>query len=132
METTASLAATPGRSLDPAAGRLNANQTDVSRRAQGNGVHGVTFDAAREARPVVTLVLRLWPVGPPHRPRAVRYQATHVQSGEAAYFQTLECLAQHVEHVAEHLLLRASHRPPIEFPLRRVEPPANTSEDPNP
>ena len=92
---------------------------------------GRDVDAAGRARPVVTLVLRLWPTGPPHQPRAVRYQATHVQSGEVAYFQSLECLAQHVEKFSEQLLRRAPRRRPIEFTLQRVSPPATGSEDRN-
>jgi hypothetical protein len=61
----------------------------------------------------------------------VRYQATHVQSGDVAYFQTLDCLAQHVEHLAEHVLLRSTRRPPIEFPRRRVERSVKPTEDPH-
>lgn len=55
-----------------------------------------------EAPPVVTLVLRVWRAGPPHgSAKGFRYEATHVQTGDVAYFRSLEGAAQHIRCLVE-------------------------------
>jgi len=54
-----------------------------------------------ETRQVVTLVLRLWRTGPGGPLAALRLQATHVQTGDVAYFWTIEGLSQHIERLMQ-------------------------------
>jgi hypothetical protein len=71
----------------------------------------------------VTLVVRLWLDGSPQRSQGFRYEATHVQTGEVAYFRTLENLVQHIERLREQLLASpAPLRAPIEFPSPHQRP----------
>jgi hypothetical protein len=66
---------------------------------------------------VVTLVLRLWKaeIGGPSPSGALRLQATHVQSGEVAYFRTLESMAQHIERLTHRLTVDAANQEPIDL-----------------
>lgn len=56
---------------------------------------------------MVTLVLRVWRADPP-RGTVFRYEATHVQTGDVAYFRSFESAAQHIRRLVERL--------PIQFP----------------
>ncbi len=60
-------------------------------------------ETQRQSQQVVTLVLRLWPVGPAGERRTVRFQATHVQTGETVYFRDVEGLTEHIERLRERL-----------------------------
>ena len=54
--------------------------------------------------PVVTFVLRLWRAGGMREPAAFRYQTTHVQTGDVAYFGTIDSVMHHVQRLTEQLL----------------------------
>jgi aryl-alcohol dehydrogenase-like predicted oxidoreductase len=74
----------------------------------------MTFGATSAARPLATLVLRLWLAGTNQQPETCQLQATHVQTGEVTYFRTIEGLAQHIERLAKQLAAGATtHQPPI-------------------
>ena len=74
----------------------------------------MTFGASSAARPLATLVLRMWLAGTSREPESCQLQATHVQTGEVTYFRTVEGLAQHVERLARQLAAGATaHQPPI-------------------
>jgi hypothetical protein len=66
--------------------------------------------ASTESQPLITLVLRMWPGGEQRRSEGFRLQATHVQTGEVAYFRTIEDVARHIERLAYSLI-----RPPIDL-----------------
>lgn len=51
-------------------------------------------------RSIVTIVLRMWRARTHNDRAALNFQVTHVQTGEVAYFRTLESVSQHVERVA--------------------------------
>lgn len=51
-------------------------------------------------RSVVTIVLRMRRSRSFNDRAALNFQITHVQTGEVAYFKTLESVSQHVERVA--------------------------------
>jgi hypothetical protein len=80
----------------------------------------MSFDAQSGARQVITVVIRLWAIGSPGQSQELRLEATHVQTGEVAYFTTTDGVARHVERFARRLrhaalnppidLLRAAHR----------------------
>ena len=59
---------------------------------------------------MITLVLRLWHAEEHRRSAGFRVQATHVQTGEVAYFLTIEDVAHHLERLADGLI-----GPPIDF-----------------
>ena len=61
----------------------------------------MTFSAPSETRHLVTLVIRLWRAGPGGSLAALRLQATHVQTGDVAYFWTIEGLSQHIERLMQ-------------------------------
>ena len=65
---------------------------------------------------VVTLVLRAWRTGSPHE-SAYRYEATHVQTGEVAYFRSLNSAARHIQCLVERANEDASARAPLQFPV---------------
>jgi hypothetical protein len=65
---------------------------------------------SRGSKPLITVVIRLWQDGSPHQPEEFRLQATHVQTGEVAYFRTVEDVAHHIDGLAHALI-----RPPINF-----------------
>jgi hypothetical protein len=67
-------------------------------------------DVLGEPRPVVTLVLRIWPVGPTHQSEVLRLEATHVQTGEVAYFRTIAGVADHIER-----LIQVRTKPPLDL-----------------
>lgn len=62
---------------------------------------------------MVTLVLRVWRADPPRR-TVYRFEATHVQTGDVAYFRSFESAAQHIHSLVERL--------PIQFPATRGAP----------
>jgi hypothetical protein len=66
---------------------------------------------------VVTLVLRLWRAesGGTSPSGALRFQATHVQSGEVAYFRTMEGVLQHIERSTHRLTVGAANQQPIDL-----------------
>ena len=65
--------------------------------------------------PLVTVVLRVWRAGPPSR--SFRYQATHVQTGDVAYFRSLENAAQHMRCLVERVNANSgTGRTPLQFP----------------
>jgi hypothetical protein len=65
--------------------------------------------------PLVTLVLRVWRAGTPSR--SFRYQATHVQTGDVAYFRSLENAAQHMRCLVERANdANTTDRTPLQFP----------------
>jgi hypothetical protein len=70
----------------------------------------MSFGALSESHPPVTVVLRMWPAGSSHQSQAFRLQVTHVQTGEVAYFRTIECVAHHIER-----LIQTGTSPPIDF-----------------
>jgi hypothetical protein len=70
----------------------------------------MSVGAPSEARPLVTLVLRMWPAGPRHQSETFRLQVTHVQTGEVAYFRTTEGVALHIER-----LIQTGTSPPIDL-----------------
>jgi hypothetical protein len=43
----------------------------------------------------------------------VYLQATHVQTGDVAYFRTVDGVAQYIEGLAKRLAARAASQPPI-------------------
>jgi hypothetical protein len=72
-------------------------------------------NSAEAEAPLVTLVLRVWQAGPPHR--SLRLQATHVQTGEVAYFRSLDRAAQHMRCLVESLnSAGAPDQEPLQFP----------------
>ena len=73
----------------------------------------IPSSASETAPAVATLVVRLWRAGPPHQPQPVRYQATHVQTGDVAYFASLKGVMHHVQHLADQLLASQAGPPPI-------------------
>jgi hypothetical protein len=73
--------------------------------------------SAAKASPVVTLVLRVWRTGLPHgSSNPFRYEATHVQSGDVAYFRSLDAAAQHIQCLVERATPSQPGQAPIEFP----------------
>ena len=68
-----------------------------------------------DVQPVVTLVLRLWRAGRCD----FRYQATHVQTGEIAYFRTIAAVLGYVDDLSDRLSPRAREAP-LRFPTRRT------------
>lgn len=66
-----------------------------------------------ETRPLLTLVLRLWQAGTANQSQALHLEATHVQTGEVAYFRTVEGVVLHIERLAQQLTAGATGRPPI-------------------
>jgi hypothetical protein len=70
----------------------------------------MSFGALREPPALVTLVLRIWPVESPRQGETFRLQATHVQTGEVAYFRTIEGVANHIER-----LIQTGTMPPIDL-----------------
>jgi hypothetical protein len=62
--------------------------------------------------PVVTFVLRLWRAGGMREPAAFRYQTTHVQTGDVAYFGTIDSVMHHVQRLTEQLLSESTPHPP--------------------
>jgi hypothetical protein len=81
----------------------------------------MTLDPAERAAAAVTLVLRVWRAGPPHG-STFRYETTHVQTGEVAYFRNLERAAQHIRWLIERASPKpTSARAPIQFPIRNQE-----------
>jgi hypothetical protein len=75
----------------------------------------MTFGAPGAARPLATLVLRLWLAGTTRQSGAFHLQATHVQTGEVTYFRTIEAVAQHIERLAKQLATGAPSQPPIDI-----------------
>jgi hypothetical protein len=73
----------------------------------------MTFGATSAARPLATLVLRLWLPGQGGRPQVLYLQVTHVQTGEVAYFRTIDGVAQYVDGLAKRLGIHAAGQPPI-------------------
>ena len=73
----------------------------------------MTFGATSAARPLATLVLRLWLPGQGGRPQVLYLQVTHVQTGEVAYFRTIDGVAQYIEGLAKWLASRTAGQPPI-------------------
>jgi hypothetical protein len=69
-----------------------------------------------DVQPVVTLVLRLWRAGRCD----FRYQATHVQTGEIAYFRTIAAVLGYVDDLSDRLSPRAPREAPLRFPTRRT------------
>jgi hypothetical protein len=70
----------------------------------------MTLGASSESQPLITLVLRMWQGGPHRESEGLRLQATHVQTGEVAYFRTIEDVAHHIDRLAHSLI-----RPPIDL-----------------
>ncbi len=61
------------------------------------------------AQPLITIVVRLWRSGQ-RQSQGFRLQATHVQTGEVAYFRTVEDVARHIDRLADSLV-----KPPIDL-----------------
>ena len=66
----------------------------------------MTLGASNDSRLLITLVLRIWDGGPHRQTARLRLQATHVQTGEVAYFQTIEGATHYIERLA-HGVIRA-------------------------
>lgn len=62
------------------------------------------FETSRRPRNIITLVVRLWPPGSAGERHGYRYQATHVRTGEVAYFQSDEGLIGYLEHLREQVI----------------------------
>jgi hypothetical protein len=76
-------------------------------------IHG----SADKAPPVVTLVLRVWRTGLQHgSSNPFRYEATHVQTGDVAYFRSIDRAAQHIQCLVERTTPTRPVLTPIEFP----------------
>ena len=73
------------------------------------------FAPPSETRHVVTLVLRVWRAAPGGPLAALRLQTTHVQSGDVAYFRTIEGLTQHIERLMQQLTNGAASQAPIDL-----------------
>lgn len=80
-------------SIHPEAGQL-------PERAQAKP--GRRLDGSDDAGPLITLVIRLWRGATP----GFRVEATHVQTGEVAYFRTIDAVAHHIDRLAHALLRR--------------------------
>src|SRR5262249_29250829 len=92
------------------------NATRTSECTEDTGER-MMLGSADETPAVVTLVLRVWQTGSPQRTsNAFRYEATHVQTGDVAYFRSLESAAQHIRCLVERAHTRGPVQPPIEFP----------------
>jgi len=78
------------------------------------------FNSAGETTAVVvTLVLRVWRAGPSHEAAdEIRYETRHVQTGEVAYFRSLEGVAQHLRCLVDQVSAGALGPRPIQFPQR--------------
>src|SRR5689334_11670295 len=74
----------------------------------------MTQNSADAEAPLLTLVLRVWQAGPPHR--SFRLQATHVQTGDVAYFRTLDSAAQHMRCLLKNLNSDEAAQQPLQFP----------------
>lgn len=71
----------------------------------------------RRAAPVITLVLRQWRAGGTLEPGAFRYQTIHVQTGDVAYFRTIDSVMRYVQRLTERPATEsASHAPIPLFP----------------
>lgn len=75
--------------------------------------------SADEAPALVTLVLRVWRTGPSHR--SFRYEATHVQTGDVAYFRCLDGATQHIRCLVERVSANRSTRTPLQFPSQSTD-----------
>jgi hypothetical protein len=75
----------------------------------------MTFGAPIETRHVVTLVLRLWRAAPGGSLAALRLQTTHVQSGDVAYFRTIEGMTRHIERLMQQLTTGGAGQEPIKL-----------------
>jgi hypothetical protein len=78
----------------------------------------MSLEVSRDAS-VITLVLRAWLASPPTQPRQLRFQATHVQTGEVSYFGTLDGVADYVKQLSDELVPRTPSQLPIDFSQRR-------------
>ena len=70
----------------------------------------MTLATPSGARPVVTLVLRVWLENQTQESAGLRVEATQVQTGDVAYFRTLEGVSHHIER-----LIQIEAKPPIDF-----------------
>jgi hypothetical protein len=70
----------------------------------------MSLDSVADQRALVTLVVRIWPVEPTQQSETFRLEATHVQTGEVAYFRTIEGIANHIER-----LMQAENTQPIDL-----------------
>jgi hypothetical protein len=75
----------------------------------------VTLGTTPETSSVVTVVVRAWVASPPTQPRVLRYQATHIQTGQVNYFETFDGVARYVDRLSERLVPRAQPEPPIDL-----------------
>jgi len=66
----------------------------------------MTCSTRRGPRKIVTLVVRMWPEGPPDAPsdKKLRCEATHVQTGEVVYFRNAGDLVQYIDSLSTSLL----------------------------
>jgi hypothetical protein len=71
----------------------------------------MTFGAPGDSRQVVTLVVRLWAIGPPNQSQELRLEATHVQTGDVAYYRTTDGVARHLEQLVKRLAETAAKAP---------------------
>ena len=73
--------------------------------------------SADRAPTMVTLVLRVWRTGLPHGSSdPFRYEATHIQTGDVAYFRSIDGAAQHIQCLVERSTADRPGQTPIEFP----------------
>jgi hypothetical protein len=70
----------------------------------------MTLATPSAARPLVTLVLRVWLQHPAPDLPELRVEATRVQTGDVAYFRTIEGVAHHIER-----LIHVEANAPIDF-----------------
>jgi hypothetical protein len=75
----------------------------------------MTSGAPDGTRQVVTLVIRMWTLGSPGQPQALRLETTLVQTGEIAYFRTVDGLARHIEKLVQRLSAGTAGQPPIDL-----------------
>jgi len=74
----------------------------------------MTVVVTPDASSLVTLVVRAWVASPPEQPRELRFQTTHIQTGQVSYFGSLEAVAQYVQRLSDALVAKST-RQPIDF-----------------
>jgi hypothetical protein len=62
--------------------------------------------SADETPTLMTLVLRVWRPSPSHR--SFRFEATHVQTGDVAYFRSFDSAAHHIRCLIDRVSARGS------------------------
>ena len=64
---------------------------------------------------VATIVVRAWVGSAPGQAPELRYQVTHVQTGQVSYFSSLEGVTRQLHDLSEPLEATKQSYPPIDF-----------------